>query len=70
MNPNLDIEILEIMEKHDISYDEALERYERMQKQLELAGDRHKAQSIKKQMTKQKQKGFHEAYTDLYNNDY
>lgn len=65
MDPNPDIEILEVMEKHGVSYDEAYARYERHQRQLELAGDRQRAQQVKKSATRKKQDAFKAARQEL-----
>lgn len=65
MDLELDLEVLNMMEKRNMSYDEAYERILRTRSQLELAGDRHKAAAVKGSSTKRKQKEFRNAVSGL-----
>lgn len=65
MDLELDLEVLNMMEKRNMSYDEAYERITRTRAQLELAGERHRASEVKGANTKRKQKNFQEAVQGL-----
>jgi len=56
-----DLMILDLMDRYDESFDEALAHFNRLQQQRELAADRKRASEIKASMTKNKQRKFREA---------
>ena len=65
MKTDFDLEVLEIMEKYDLSFDEAVLRYERKQRQIALAQERKHAQDLKEAITKERQKEFIKAINDV-----
>lgn len=70
MNDDLETEIFELMEKYDIDYDRALERYHKRQEMLTLAHDRAKAHEIQKEVTHKKQRKIQDLlHPDLFSNN-
>jgi len=66
-----DLVILDLMDRYDESFDEALAHFNRLQQQRELAADRKRASEIKASMTKNKQRKFREAaHPSLANEKY
>ena len=68
MNPEIESEILELMDKLGLTYDEAVIRWERRNKQIELATERTEASSTNKKNVAKKHQDFKEARDSLNKN--